>query len=114
MKCCWTRQPTALRRPSTPRISSGWMMTAGWAPRREACISLHQPVALEAPAGAYRGEPFPASASLVRKYGSEGPPPASELFQTGRWLLPRLPIVGEKEAELRVSVVVRVQNQDRK
>ena len=76
-----------------------WMMTAGRAPRREAGIPLHQPVALEAPAGAYRGERFPASASLARKHGSEGPPPASEFFQTGRCLLPRLPIVGEKEAD---------------
>jgi hypothetical protein len=87
------------------------MMTAGRAPRLEAGIPLHQPVTLEEPAGAYRWERFPVSASLVRKLGSEGPPPASKVIQTGRCLLPRLPTVSEKEAELRVSVVMRVQNQ---
>ena len=87
-------------------------MTAGRAPRLEAGIPpRHQPVTLEEPAGVYRWERFPASASLAPRYGSEGPPPALKFFQTGRCLLPRLPIVGEKEAELRVIVVVRVQNQ---
>ena len=53
---------------------------------------------------------FPASASLGRSRGSEGPRPAPEFSRTGRWLPPRLPIFGEREADLRVSVVVRVQN----
>ena len=100
MKCRSIRQPTHLRRPSTPRISSDWMMTAGWAPRLEIGIPPHQPVTLEEPTGAYGRERFPASASLARKYGWKGPPPTSRCFLTGRCLLPRLPIVGEKEAEL--------------
>jgi hypothetical protein len=87
------------------------MMTAGWASRLETGIPLHQPLMSEEPAGVYRRERFPVSASLARKYGWEGPPPVSQFFQTGRCLRPRLPIVGENEAELRVIVVVRVQQQ---
>jgi len=47
------------------------MMTAGQAPGLEAGIPLHHRLPLEEPAGAYRQERFPASASLVRKHGSE-------------------------------------------
>jgi len=111
MRCCLNARPTTARKTPTPRIFSEWMMTAGCAPGLEAGIPLHHPVTLEEPTGAYGRERFPASASLVRKYGWEGPPPASRFFLTGRCLLPRLPIVGEKEAELRLDVGGRAQNQ---
>ena len=71
------------------------------------CRSTKRPTELP---GACRAGRFPASASLGRSRGSEGPRPAPEFSRTGRWLPPRLPIVGEREADLRVSVVVRVQN----
>jgi hypothetical protein len=60
------------------------------------------------PIGAYRRERLAATASLARRRGSEGLP-ASEFLRTG--LPPQLPIVSEKEAEVRVSDVVRAQDQ---